>query len=136
MYFKIDKSNQLWCRFGILISAMPNLCGMLINIFFVFTYHAHLYQTLSFFHSCFMAHIYSHPFCCFLANCFTLIFFPIYYKISRVATFYTPPLKKCGVLCYTFQKKFAFECPSVRLSVCPSVSPSVRPSAFRFRALS
>ena len=37
-------------------------------------------------------------------------------------------LKKCGVLCYTLQKKFAFECPSVR--------PSVRPSAFRFRALS
>ena len=34
-------------------------------------------------------------------------------------------LKKCRVLCYTLQKKFAFECPSVRLSVRPSVRLSV-----------
>ena len=40
--------------------------------------------------------------------------------------FYTSPLKKCGVLCYTLKKKFAFECPSVRLSVYPSVRLSVR----------
>ena len=26
--------------------------------------------------------------------------------------------KKCGVLCYTLRKKFAFECPSVCPSVC------------------
>ena len=35
-------------------------------------------------------------------------------------------LKKCGVLCYTLQKKFAFECPSVRPSVRLSVCLSVR----------
>ena len=36
--------------------------------------------------------------------------------------------KKCGVLCYTLRKKFAFECLSVRPSVRPSVRLSVRPS--------
>ena len=38
--------------------------------------------------------------------------------------FYTPPLKKVrGIMLYP-PKKFAFECPSVRPSVCPSVSVS------------
>ena len=36
-------------------------------------------------------------------------------------TFYTPPLKKVrGIMLYP-PKKNAFECPSVRPSVCPSV---------------
>ena len=40
--------------------------------------------------------------------------------------FYTPPLKKVqGIMLYP-PKKIAFECPSVRLSVCPSVCLSVR----------
>ena len=42
----------------------------------------------------------------------------------QVFIFIPRHLKKCGVLCYTLQKKFAFECPSVRLSVRPSVSVS------------
>ena len=44
----------------------------------------------------------------------------------RVTLFYTPPLKKVrGIMLYP-PKKFAFECPSVRLSVRPSVRLSVR----------
>ena len=40
-------------------------------------------------------------------------------------TCYTPPLKKVrGIMLYP-PKKFAFECPSVRLSVRPSVRLSV-----------
>ena len=35
--------------------------------------------------------------------------------------FYAPPPESDGVLCYTLRN---FECPSVRLSVCPSVHPS------------
>ena len=45
--------------------------------------------------------------------------------------FYTPPLKKVrGIMLYP-KKKIAFECPSVRLSVCPSVR-----QRFCFRAVS
>ena len=31
--------------------------------------------------------------------------------------FYTPPLKKCGVLWYTLHSKIYVECPSVHLSI-------------------
>ena len=58
------------------------------------------------------------------------------YINMRKPAFYTPPLKKVrGIMLYP-PKKFAFECPSVRLSVRPSVRLSVRSSVFRFRALS
>ena len=46
--------------------------------------------------------------------------------IELMTPFYTPPLKKVrGIMLYP-PKKFAFECPSVRLSVRLSVCPSVR----------
>ena len=44
------------------------------------------------------------------------------------AFLYPATLKSAGYYVIPSIQKIAFECPSVRLSVCPSVCPSVRPS--------